>query len=363
MKPSERIKELETELKKTKYNKATQKAVGILKAKIAQLKEKQVVRSKSGPKGTGYSVSKSGDATVVLVGFPSVGKSTLLNALCGTKSDVGAYAFTTLTVIPGLLEYGGAKIQILDVPGIVQGAAAGTGRGKEVLGVMRSANLVILLLDVFHPEHLEILLKEVHDAYIRLNQVKPDITISRKDRGGLDIGTTVKLTNITTDTISGILNEFRISNAQVVIREDIDADQLIDVLEKNKVYVPSLTVVNKIDLVNSTKLNRVMNGVGGDIAVSGGEKLYLEELKEMIFKKLQFIRIYTKEIGKNADMNEPLILREGARIRDVCHKLHRDFVRKFRFARVWGDSAKFDAQKISLNHVVADGDVVEVHVM
>src|SRR3989344_3181898 len=155
----DRIQELEAELKKTKYNKKTQSSIGILKAKIAQLKEKQT--SRKGPATSGYAVSKTGDATAILVGFPSVGKSTLLNTLTGTKSEVAAYEFTTLTVIPGLLKYKGTKIQILDVPGIVEGAASGRGRGKEVLQMARNADLVILLLDVFHPEHHEVLQREV----------------------------------------------------------------------------------------------------------------------------------------------------------------------------------------------------------
>ena len=127
---SEKIKEIEELISKTKYNKSTQRAVGLYKAQLAKLKEKQASRGK-GKKGEGYAVRKTGDGTVVLLGFPSVGKSTLLNAITNSESRVGAYAFTTLTVIPGTLEYKYAKIQVLDVPGVVHGAAAGTGRTYE----------------------------------------------------------------------------------------------------------------------------------------------------------------------------------------------------------------------------------------
>jgi len=150
----EKIKELEEQISNTKYNKKTQHAIGLYKAQLAKLKEKQKSRS-GGKKGEGYTVRKTGDGTVVLLGFPSVGKSTLLNALTNANSPVGSYAFTTLTVIPGILDYKYAKIQILDVPGVVYGAAAGTGRGKEVLAVIRNADLILFLIDVFHPEHYE----------------------------------------------------------------------------------------------------------------------------------------------------------------------------------------------------------------
>lgn len=76
---------------------------------------------------------KSGDARVALIGFPSVGKSTLLNKLTNTHSEACAYEFTTLTCIPGKIEYNGANIQLLDLPGIIEGAAQGKGRGRQVM--------------------------------------------------------------------------------------------------------------------------------------------------------------------------------------------------------------------------------------
>ncbi|TLZ57234.1 MAG: GTP-binding protein, partial [Methanobacteriota archaeon] len=110
----DQIKAVEDEIQKTPYNKATQHHIGKLKAKLARLKDDQETRRlKGGGGGPSYAVKKSGNATAGLVGFPSVGKSTLLNQITDADSAVAAYDFTTLDVIPGLLEHRGAKIQIL----------------------------------------------------------------------------------------------------------------------------------------------------------------------------------------------------------------------------------------------------------
>lgn len=74
---------------------------------------------------------------MALVGFPSVGKSTFLSKITKTKSEAASYSFTTLTAIPGVLEYGGAEIQILDLPGIIEGASEGKGRGRQVISAAK----------------------------------------------------------------------------------------------------------------------------------------------------------------------------------------------------------------------------------
>lgn len=359
----DQIKELENELSTTKYNKRTQHHIGLVKAKIANLRDKAEQRSKSVSKHTGYSVRKTGDGTVALLGFPSVGKSTLLNGLTNAESAVGAYAFTTLTVVPGLLEYNHAKIQILDVPGILRGAAAGTGRGKEVLQVLRSSDMIVILLDVFHPEHYEVLLKEIYDTGIRINQKKPDVRIKRTSRGGVRIGKTVKL-DVKDETIVAILKEFKISNADVLIRSKITEDQVIDVIRQNCVYLPSINVVNKADMVEDSEVKKVVKKVNADIAISAHKRENLEALKKLIFDRLELMRIYCKDIGKKADLEEPLIIFKDATIEDMCNKLHRDFVKRFRFARIWGESAKFDGQMLrKIKHVLKDEDIVELHLI
>src|SRR5574341_1471514 len=142
----EKIREMEEAMTKAKYNKSTEHWFGLMKSQIAKLREKIEKKAAGKGGGEGWFVKKTGDATVILVGFPSVGKSTLLNTLCNTQSKTAAYEFTTLTCIPETLNYRNAKIQILDVPGIIEGASTGRGRGKEGLAMARNSNLVMFII-------------------------------------------------------------------------------------------------------------------------------------------------------------------------------------------------------------------------
>jgi ribosome-interacting GTPase 1 len=130
----EKIKEIEAEMARTQKNKATNYHLGTLKAKLARLRNELFVEQSGGggssSTGEGFDVARNGDARVALIGFPSAGKSSLLNLLTATESEAAAYEFTTLTCIPGVLNYKGSKIQVLDLPGIIEGAAHGAGRGK-----------------------------------------------------------------------------------------------------------------------------------------------------------------------------------------------------------------------------------------
>jgi hypothetical protein len=248
------------------------------------------------------------------------------------------------------------------MPGIVKGAASGRGRGKEVLATLQSADLILVLLDVHSPQYLKVILKEINDFHVRINQRKPDVKIKKTSKGGIRIGKTVKLTHLDNKTIKEILRTFRINNADVVIREDITDDQFIDVVEANKLYVPAIIVFNKIDTVSEEELDKLKEKYLPDLCISAQKKDHIIELKELIFRKLDLIRVYLKEPAKNPDMEVPLIMSRNSSIGDVCNKLHRDFFKKFKFARVWGPSAKFGGQKLMTKHVLKDEDILELHI-
>ncbi|CAE6501220.1 OBG GTPase family GTP-binding protein [Candidatus Nitrosotenuis uzonensis] len=359
----EKIKAIQDEIHKTQINKATEHHIGLLKAKIAKLRREQETRQakKSGVSSDGFDVRRSGDATVVFIGLPSVGKSTLLNKLTGSKSTVGAYQFTTVTVVPGMLDYRGARIQVLDLPGIIEGASQGKGLGKRILSVARSADLVVLVLDVFQPYHEEVLRTELGNIGIRLDQKPPDIVIEKAAIGGISIAQQVKLTSLSEKTIKEILHIYGITSARVLIREDITSEQLVDHLTGDKKYASSLTVLNKIDLVDERFVKEVKSKVKSEvIPVSADGGVNIELLKDKIYDKLDFIRIYMRPKGGETDYKEPLIIRRNSTIEDVCNKLHRNLKKEFRYGLVWGKSVKFGGQRVGIQHVLQDEDVLTI---
>jgi small GTP-binding protein len=357
------IKDIEDEIFNTQKNKATEHHIGKLKAKLARIRSEVEKKKSEGVKGKGFAIKKQGKATVALIGFPSIGKSTLINRFTSAKSRIGDYDFTTLDAIPGMLKHKGADIQILDLPGLISGASEGKGRGREVLSAIRNVDLILFMIDAQHKDHLDLMAEELHKAGLRLNKKKPDVVVKKTGRGGITINSTKSLTHISKDMAKSIASEYVI-NADIIIRENVTEDQLIDVFVQNRIYVPALVVINKIDLISEKSLQSYIKNIKNSgwkvIPISAKKVKGINKLKDMIYSELEFIRIYMKPVGKQADMDEPLILREGDTVETVCKKLHREFKDKFRYATVSGPSAKHDIQKVGLDHVLKDRDVLTI---
>ena len=84
----------------------------------------------------------------------------------------------------------------------------------------------------------------------------------------------------------------------------------------------------------------------------------IDEVKEKIWEKTSKIRVQTKTAGKVAP--KPVVLKFGATVKVLAQTIHHDFVRKFKYARIFGKSAKFQGQQVGFEHKLADGDVVEI---
>ncbi|XP_052072536.1 GTP-binding protein 128up-like [Mytilus californianus] len=358
----ERISEIEAEMARTQKNKATMGHLGLLKARLAKLR-RELIEPKGGGGGTGdgFDVAKTGDARIGFVGFPSVGKSTLLSNLAGVYSEVAAYEFTTLTTVPGVIKYKGAKVQLLDLPGIIEGAKDGKGRGKQVIAVARTCGLIFIVLDVLKPlQHKKLIEKELEGFGIRLNKQPPNIGYRKKEKGGINLQTLVPQSELDIDTVRTILNEYKINNADIVLRDDCTADDLVDVVEGNRVFIPCIYLLNKIDQISIEELD-IIYKVPHCVPISAHHKWNFDDLLEKMWEYLQLVRIYTKPKGQLPDYTAPVVLKGGRNsVEDFCNKLHRSIMKEFKCALVWGTSVKHQPQKVGRDHVLCDEDVVQV---
>jgi len=357
----DKIADIEKEMGRTQKNKATEGHLGSLKAKLAKYRNQLIEdASQKGPKGEGFEVQKHGDARVAMIGFPSVGKSTLLDKLTSTDSAVGAYEFTTLTCIPGNIQYRNAKIQLLDLPGIIEGASGGKGRGKQVIAVARTADLILFMLDASKGEVQRVKLEhELHTCGIRLNVEKPDITFRKKAAGGISFNATCRLDFMDERTCKMILKEYGINHAHVLFRGNYEAEDLIDVVLGNRVYLRALYCYNKCDLVSLEECDRLAR-LPDCMEASCAIGLNFDVLLAKIWDYLSLVRVYTKKRGQKPYFAEPVVLRQGATVKDVCLGVHKSLADNFKAGIVWGTSCKHSPQRVAIQHEVDDEDVVMI---
>lgn len=345
------IKRIEKEIRDTPYHKATEHYIGRLRAKLSNLKEKlSEGRPKGKGGGVGYAVKKQGDATVILIGPPSAGKSTLLNKLTNAKSKVAPYEFTTVSVIPGMMDYKNTKIQILDVPGLIEGAEEGKGRGREVLSVTRGADLAILITDYERVDAIGRISQALEKNGIRLNQERPKVIVDKKLQGGILIRSNINQ-DLNKETIKGVAMEMGIKNAEIAINERVNFDRLIDAFSSNRVYIPSFSVINKSDLI---KAKSTKHQLMKSIYISAEKGIGLDDLKEKIWATLEFITVYLVRRDEEPSENNPIVVKEGKTLLDIAKEIGTEFAENKSKAKIWGEKAKFPGQEVSLSTVALD---------
>jgi len=260
------------------------------------------------------------------------------------------------------MEYKHARIMLIDLPGIIRGASEGKGFGKRILSVAKTADLILIMLDIWNLPHMQyrMILKELHAIGIRLDRFPPLISISKLKSGGISLNSTVPLSHLDTDLARSIMKEFRIINAQIIAR--------------NCAYIPSIIICNKMDISTpeQEKFLQELEAEGRHIIrISAETGMNLDLLKEEIFHKLDLIRIYLKPKGAKADLIEPLVVPRDSKVRYVAEKLHRDFVDRFRYAFVQhATKNEHDVfpivekrkWKVGLEHVLQDYDVLQINI-
>lgn len=346
------IKRVEKELRDLPHHKGTDHHIGRLRAKLAILNEKLDLapqKSKGGEAG-GYAVKKQGDATIVLIGPPSSGKSTLINKLTNAESKVAPYAFTTVTVIPGMMEYRNARIQILDVPGLIEGAGSGKGRGREVLSVARNSDLLVFMTDPKRIDFLKTLVKELEAVGIRINKEKPKVRVNKKTNGGILIQSNIKQ-DIDKLTIKDIADEFGLKNAEITINEKLTLPRLLDAFSKNRVYIPAVYLLNKSDTLAKKEDKEIDSRI---VRISAEKGTGLDDFKETMWNKLKFVTVYLIKGEGEPNKDNPMVVKNNLTLQELGKSLGSDFMESKKSAKIWGEYAKFAGQEVSLSTKVED---------
>ncbi len=175
----------------------------------------------------------------------------------------------------------GAPLQMIDLPGIIEGAKDGRGRGRQVIAVAKTCHLIFIVLDVNKPlSDKRVIESELEGFGIRINKGPPNITFKKKDKGGLNITNTVPLSHIDHDEIKAVMNEYKINSADIAIRCDATIDDLIDILEaKSRSYIPVLYVLNKIDSISIEELD-LLYRIPNSVPISSEHGWNVDELLE-----------------------------------------------------------------------------------
>ncbi len=299
--PREKLAALEEMLATIPKHKGTDKMQADIKRRIAKLREAEQSSQKKGRRTGPDHIDREGAGQVVLVGPPNSGKSSLLAAVTNARPEIADYPFSTLIPVPGMMEFEDVAIQLIDLPPV-------TTEYTEpwVYSLVRQADLALLVIDATAPddaaEEIVLVLEERHLRLVAEASGEPDERI----------------------------------------RE-----------------VPCRIVVTKTDLVPTPPIAELAT-LFPTISVSATTGAGLEQLRAEVFRALNIIRIYTKLPGKLPDLTEPYTLPAGSTVLDAVTAVHREFAEKLKYVRVWG-SGRFPGQQVPTDHVLADKDVIEIH--
>lgn len=362
--PEEKVKALEEFLSAVPKHKGTERLREWATKRLAELREEieERRRKKTGARSL-FFIEKEGDVQVVVAGPPNTGKSLLVNKLTGARTIVADYPFSTTYPIPGMLKYNDVYFQLIDTPPITRG-----GYSRRVIGLLRNADGVLLVLDATRDYVAELreLVDLLRDEGILLVKPKGRVAMEVYRAGKVGIRVTLmgKIVDGTVEDVKKILEGYRIYNAHVKIYGEVSLDDVEQSIFESTVYKPVVLFINKIDVVevDESKLRELVKIIPGSPIITGSAITGrgLDSIPPHLYNALEIIRVYTK--APNAPPSQkPLVLRKYATVRDVARSIHRDLLENFQYARVWGSSVNYPGERVGLDHVLSDGDIVEIH--
>jgi len=373
----EKINKLEEFISLVPKHKSTEKIVALNRSRLAKLKrelEERKHRLKSAKKVISpFSIKKEGVQVILASDYhtPGVGKTTLLNYLTGAAKDrIGK--FTTLPEI-GIYEYKGIRFQIVDMPSLMEGASKGIGNGKEILSQLRSSDLICLCIDLSRDIYtqMDVLLTELSNADVKINVPPPPITVEKTGSNKIQIYYITKEAhnnkNIEelNEKIKEVVQEAGIRNAIVKIYGEITIGKVVDALTPSIVYKNAMILGTKGDLPQTEVAFHKLKSRFSDkfpliIGTSVKKKNFPKNFGEIILRFLKKIKIFTMDThGILAE--KPLIMDEGATVRDVALRIHRSFFELFDYAIVVRESARQKRKKVGLKYTLENNDIIEIH--
>jgi hypothetical protein len=277
---------------------------------------------------------------------------------------VGNYEFTTKTPTPGMMEYRDIQIQLVEIPAVIKDVSLGKGLGLQILSAIRVADAVILVIDLSRDplQQMEILLNELDKGGIKLNEELPELEIIRKAEGGIDIRGK-QLFRGDERALKELLVKEKVHNALLIFREETTLEEVEKSLETSLAFKQAIILATKGDGNRSKEhfalLKRHYNRFD-IVPISSKKKINLEHARESIYRVLNIIRVYTKTPGEEVAY-PPIAMDPESTVFDAAGRIHKQFQKEFKYARIWGKSAKYEGQRVGTDHILQDGDIVEVH--
>ncbi len=359
----EKIAALKEMLATVPKHKGTENLVKELKKRLAKLKSKAEKQSVA-KKHERFSVSKTGDALIVLTGFTNTGKSLLLSKLTNAKPRIQDYAFTTEDLEIGIFDLEGAKLQVVELPALIGDYS---NRDKQLLSVARNADLLLILARTLQ-EALQLL------QYLEKNNFrfrpKPEIIVKKTGKPGIVVSGLTTGLNI--ELVKTIASQY-LTSGEIIFKQQINNDVetlktcLEDALNNSLKFSKAIILINNFSQQFSELKHLQLQAIGKafpnikvlEANLKEINSQALNELKQKMFSLSNLIRVKVKPSKHSQEIVKTL--HKNAKLQDLAEMLGKVFVKNFKFARLFGPNTNFQGKRISLNHELLDGDVIEFH--